>query len=204
MKTTLKKITIAAGMIVIASMLTATASAQCGSLEKPSSGRLLHPQSWRLQNLPEAGSLVLASEDESDDPIVGFWKVTFIAKGNAGIPDGAVIDKAFAQWHSDGTEIMNSSRPPATSSFCLGVWKKVAPSKYKLNHFAISWDENNHVSPLGPANIRETVHLSADGETFAGTFTIDQYDQSGNTLLHVQGQITGRRIKVDTTVSSIL
>jgi hypothetical protein len=205
MKTTLNKImTIAAGMIVIASVLTATARAQCGSLEKPSSGRLLRPQSWQLQNPPETGTLVLASEDESDDPIVGFWKVTFIAKGNSGIPDGTVIDKAFVQWHSDGTEIMNSSRPPVTSSFCLGVWKKVGSSKYKLNHFAISWDANNNVSPVGPANIREVVHLSADGETFAGTFTINQYDQSGNTLLHVQGQITGTRIKVDTTVSSIL
>src|SRR5437899_7459997 len=136
MKTTLNKMTIAAGIIVIASILTATASAECGSLTKPSSNPLLRPQSWQLQNAG-TGTLVLASEDESEDPIVGFWKVTFIAKGNSGIPDGTVIDKAFVQWHSDGTEIMNSSRPPVTSSFCLGVWKKVGPSKYKLNHFAI-------------------------------------------------------------------
>ena len=203
MKTTLNKMTIAAGIIVIASILTATASAECGSLTKPSSNPLLRPQSWQLQNAG-TGTLVLASEDESDDPIVGFWKVTFIAKGNAGIPDGTVIDKAFVQWHSDGTEIMNSSRPPVTSSFCLGVWKKVGQSTYKLNHFAISWDANNNASPVGPANIREVVHLNPDKETFAGTFTIDQYDQSGNTLLHVQGQITGTRIHVDTTVSSVL
>jgi hypothetical protein len=30
-----------------------------------------------------------------------------------------VIDAGFAQWHSDGTEIMNS-HAPATSNFCLG------------------------------------------------------------------------------------
>jgi hypothetical protein len=203
MKTRLNRMTIAASIIVIALMVTATAGAQCGSLGKHSSGGLLRPQSW-LQNPAETGSLVLASEDESDEPIVGFWKVKFIAKGNAGIPDGTVIDNAFAEWHSDGTEIMNSSRPPDTSSFCLGVWKKVASSKYKLNHFAISWDENNHVSPIGPANIRETVHISADGETFTGSFTIDQYDQSGNHLAHVQGQLAGKRIQVDTGVSSIL
>ena len=61
-------------------------------------------------------------------PIVGFWKVKFISEGNSGIPDGTVIDNGFAQWHSDGTEILNSSRPPATSSFCLGVWQKSGPS----------------------------------------------------------------------------
>src|ERR1044072_6868291 len=57
--------------------------------------------------------------------IVGFWHVDFIAEGNTnGIPDGTSIDSAYVQWHSDGTEIMNSSRDPRTSSFCLGVWKK--------------------------------------------------------------------------------
>jgi hypothetical protein len=200
MKATLNKMSMAAGIIVIVWMLTAMASAQCGSLGKPSSGRL-KPQSW-LDNPSQQGSLVLASENESDEPIVGFWKVTFTAQGNTGIPDGTVIDKAFAQWHGDGTEIMNSSRPPVTSSFCLGVWKKVGPSKYKLNHFAISWDVNNN--PVGPANIREDVLLSHDRATFVGTFTIDQYDQSGNVLAHIEGQITGTRINVDTTVSSVL
>jgi hypothetical protein len=46
----------------------------------------------------------------------------------------------FSQWHSDGTEILNSSRPPATSNFCLGVWEKTGPFAYKLNHFALSSD----------------------------------------------------------------
>ncbi len=54
-------------------------------------------------------------------PIVGFWHVKFIAKGNGFIPDGTVIDMGFSQWHSDGTEILNSSRPPpATSAWVSG------------------------------------------------------------------------------------
>jgi hypothetical protein len=54
-------------------------------------------------------------------PIIGFWHVTFISKGTGFIPDDTVVDKGFSQWHSDGPEILNSSRPPATSNFCLGV-----------------------------------------------------------------------------------
>jgi hypothetical protein len=181
------------GVIVMGFCLTLTASAACGT----NAG--LQRQSFTLED-PTSGSLLLV--DDHPDPIVGFWQITFTAKGNAGIPDGAQIDKAFAQWHSDGTEIMNSSRPPITSSFCLGVWEKTAPGRYKLNHFAISWDQGNNL--VGPANIRENVRLSRDGNSFMGTFTIDQYDQSGNTLAHVTGELSGKRIGVNTPIGSVL
>ena len=140
-------------------------------------------------------------ERQDDDPIVGFWRVKLVSKDNSGIPDGAVLDAGYSQWHSDGTEILNSSRPPETQSFCLGVWKKVGPFHYKLNHFAISWANGNL---LGPANIREDIVLSHDGNSFTGTFTIDQYDQAGNTLVHLVGQIEAKRITVDTPVTDVL
>jgi hypothetical protein len=147
-------------------------------------------------------SLLLASDRESDEPIVGFWKVTAVAKGNPDIPDGVVLDNAYTQFHSDGTEITNSSRPPVTSSFCLGVWKKVGPSHYRLNHFAISWDQNSN--PVGPAHLREDIVVSPDGKTFTATFSVDQFDQSGNVLLHVTGQSVGRRITVNTPASDVM
>jgi hypothetical protein len=53
---------------------------------------------------------------------VGFWKATLVSEGSPGIPDGTVIDAGFAQWHSDGTEILNSPRPAASSNFCLRIW----------------------------------------------------------------------------------
>jgi hypothetical protein len=203
MKSMVTKLALGMCLIMIASMFTAVASAQCGSLETFRAGTV-KPQSWRSQIPAGGGSLVLVAEPESDESIVGLWRVTFIAKGNVGIPDGVVVDKAFAQWHRDGTEIMNSSRPPATSSFCLGIWKKVRSFKYKLNHFAISWDPNNNAAPLGLANIREEVVLSPDRESFTGDFTIDQYDQHGNVLVHIQGQLLGTRINVDTTVANVM
>jgi len=181
MKTTLKWFVATLGFALTAMLLPAAAGADCG----------LAPASWQGQGA-------------SADAIVGMWKVTFTAQGNNGAPpDGVVLDEAFVQWHSDGTEIMNSSRNPATQSFCLGVWQRVGPREYKLNHFAISWDPAVPDHPLGPANIREDVTLSHDGKTFWGTFTIDQYDDSKNLLVHLTGQLKGTRITVSTPISSL-
>jgi hypothetical protein len=175
-------------------------NAECGDLSKFKLNALLHPQSWQGMGFASASLLQV---DSSVDPIVGFWQVTLTAKGNnPGPPDGVVIDKGFSQWHSDGTEILNSSRPPVTQSFCLGVWKKLASGKYKLNHFPISWDPNSNL--VGVANLREEVTLSADGNTVTGTFTIDQYDQAGNKLVHLIGTVSGTRLTVYTPASAVL
>ncbi len=176
------------------------ANAECGDLQRYKPGASLQPQSW--QGIGEFGQASLLRVSDAADPIVGFWQVTLTAEGNPGPPDGTVIDKGFSQFHSDGTEILNSSRPPVTQSFCLGVWKKVSPGHYKLNHFPISWDQNSNL--VGVANIREDIFLSKDGKSFTGTFTIDQYDQSGNTLAHLIGVVSATRITVDTPASSIL
>lgn len=201
MQAVVKKLTVVVGLLLFWAAVVPQVSAECGSLNIFTKGALLHRQSWQSQGEYPSASLLLAAEQSSDDPIVGFWKVTFTARGNADIPDGTPIDQAYVQWHSDHTEIMNSSRPPVTSSFCLGVWKRVGHSRYSLNHFAISWDANSN--PVGPANIREHVALARDGQSFSGSFTIDQYDQSGNLLVHIQGDITGSRISVDTPASAI-
>jgi hypothetical protein len=108
----------------------------------------------------------------------------------------------LVQWHADGTEIMNSSRPPVTGSFCLGVWKKIGPRKYKLNHFAKSFDGSSN--PVGPTNIQEIVVLSPSGKTFEGAFTVDDYDTSGNLLGHGEGKVVGTRIDVNTAIQHLL
>ena len=128
--------------------------------------------------------------------IVGLWHVDFVAEGNAnGIPDGTPIDSAYVQWHSDGTEIMNSSRDPRTSSFCLGVWKKAGAFTYTLKHLALSWNDDG--TPLGPATILENVTLAHGGDTFTGTFTITQYATDGITIIPptpIVGTLAGTRI----------
>ena len=106
------------------------------------------------------------------------------------------------QWHGYGTAILNSSRAPATQSFCLGVWEKTGRSMYKLNHFPLSWNPDETL--LGPANIREEITLSPDHNSYVGTFTLDQYNPGGNLLAHVVGRVKAKRITVDTTITDVL
>jgi hypothetical protein len=188
-------ITALSTILFVATFATA-AGAECGNFAKSTLRPSVQHQSGLNFRLTTAA---LNLEDDSTEPIVGFWKVTFTSEGTAGIPDGAIIDQAYAQWHSDGTEIMNSSRPPITQSFCLGVWEKTDRLHYKLNHFAISWDVSNNL--VGPANIREEVTVARDHNSFTGTFTIDQYDQAGNVLIHITGQLAGKRITVRSPAS---
>jgi hypothetical protein len=198
-RTLLKAAAATMGLVVCATAFMQTARADCGSytssgqklMPAPAQRPLLRPAAFRLAALS-----VAARDDDSDAAIVGMWKVQFVSEGTNGIPDGTMIDSAYAQWHSDGTEIMNSGRPPITSSFCLGVWKKTGESTYKLNHFALSWDPSGTVF-VGPANIRENVTLNAQGSSFSGTFTIDQFDTNGNTLAHIVGKINAQRVTAD-------
>jgi hypothetical protein len=127
--------------------------------------------------------------------IVGLWRVTFVAKGNAaGPPDGVVLDNALVTWHADGTELMNSSRAPRTQSYCMGVWKRTGHDSYRLNHWALSWSDDGNM-PVGPANIREEVTLGPGGNSYTGTFDIRQYNADESVVLgHVTGVIAATRI----------
>jgi hypothetical protein len=204
MQPAVRKLTTIVASFVLGAFFTVNAYARCSDFGRSASN--LHRQAGQNSDAFQPGSLRLVSEDT--DSIVGMWHVVFTAKGNFGPglpPDGAPIDTGFAQWHSDGTEIMNSSRNPATGSFCLGVWKKVQPLQYKLNHWAISWDPAVDPNrPQGPANIREDVVLDPDGDSFHGTFVIDQYDRSGNLLIEIKGAVDATRVTVDTTISGVL
>lgn len=146
---------------------------------------------------------MLASHHQgSDDRIVGFWKAKFVAEGTPGIPDGTVIDSPLVQWHADGTEIMNSSRPPATGNICLGVWQKSGPSSYELNHFALNFDSSGNF--IGPGQIREDITLDQKADQYEGSFTLDLFDPVGNLLSHIAGRVTATRITVDTPVGDVL
>lgn len=207
MKSALKTLAGTLGAIALALLLAPVSNAQCGGLPN----KLAHPANWQSQ--PASAHLLRTAyavndlqhpdADLSSEPIVGFWHVKFFAKGNAEPPDGTEIDAGFSQWHSDGTEIMNSGgRSPITSNFCLGVWEKVGERKYRLNHFATGWDPTG-ATLIGPANIKEEVTINEAGKVFEGTFTITQYDESLNVKEQVVGIIIGTRITTATPPSSI-
>jgi hypothetical protein len=150
-----------------------------------------------------AAPLAAARPAEAGPSIVGFWHVQFIASGNAGIPDGVILDDGFVQWHSDGPEIMNSSREPGTGNFCMGVWENGGQRTFRLNHFAMGWDNTGQlctppagktVCYPGVTNIRETVSVTPQGDTYDGTLTIDQYDLQNHLLFRITGTVKGERI----------
>jgi len=90
------------------------------------------------------------------------------------VATGLAMREAFEMrtvkdWLMNGTEIMNSTRAPATQSFCMGVWHKTGAVSYVLNHFALSFDSNGTF--VGPA--REDIILAKKADHYRGTFTID-------------------------------
>jgi hypothetical protein len=191
------------GVLAIAlhgTVFVSKATAQCGYSQWNATDALqpLSPAA-AVQTEPEALSRA-ADNERSDGKIVGFWKFQFVSQGSSGIPDGAVVDNGFTQWHSDGTEITNSFRPPSTGNFCLGVYQQTGSSTYTLNHFALGWDALGNF--IGPVQIKENVTLSHNSNQFTGTFTIDQFNPAGNVLAHVQGQVTATRITVSTPLGN--
>jgi len=46
--------------------------------------------------------------------------------------------------------------------------------------------------------------LGPNADTYAGTFTIDQYSLSGHLLAHIEGKVTATRITVNTPVADVL
>jgi hypothetical protein len=197
---------IALALLALAMFFATRAHADCLSVARPHAS--LKPQSWE----GSFSSASLLPVHDGDDGIVGFWHVTFTAKGNTGTgapPDGAPIDNALITWHADGTELMNSGRPPQDGNFCMGVWKKTGRNCYALNH--LTWAGNDTTNaptgignPTGSTRIQESVVLSPDGNHYYGHFTLDAYDTTGTNVAHIIGVISGTRITVNTTVSDIM
>ena len=191
-------------MVSLAMGLVTEASAGC--VNPPGfKASALQPISWQGTGEFGPGSPLLVADDHDDyvDGIVGFWRVTYVTKGTPGLPDGTVLDDAFQQWHSDGTEIHNSQKPAASGNICLGIWKKTGRSHYTLNHFYLAWDPTN-TSLHDRVQIREEIDLDRGGDEHFGTFTIDNYDLEGNLSFHVQGTVDATRITVKTDLKDLL
>ena len=168
------------------------ASAGCAPSLSP--GERNAPQTYSARN--SVGLMQVGYWDDEDDnaAVVGLWKFKFVSKGSKGIPDGALIDAGYVTWHNDGTELMNSGRVPKTGSFCMGAWKQTGYRTFKLNHYALSWDDSGSAF-VGPTNIREQITVDHSGKSYSGTFTLVQYSVDETTVLAtVKGVVTASRI----------
>ena len=201
MKTISKMLGAALGFVLMGALLTAMAAAQCGTQTAK-----LHKQAWRVGD----PSALLTQAADPEEAIVGMWHVTLTAEGNSGgPPDGTPLDNALIVWHSDGTEIMTSMRPPQDGDICMGVWKKVGPGEYRVNH--IAWFGNDTTNapsgignPTGPTRIIEKVTVSADGSCLSGTFSLRATDITGKTTAIILGKMAGTRVTVETTIPELL
>jgi len=188
MKSISRIATVLFALAVLATVSTLPARADCGFALPKTGAFLLHQNTGEAEQVIPASVKSVASQSDTD-PIVGMWSVSFVSGGTE-------IDHGLSQWHSDGTEFMNSGGlSPATQNFCMGVWKNVN-GVYQLNHFAFTYDLSGN--PTGTANIREKIKVGHPANTFSGSFTVDIYDLNGNLVAHVEGTITGTRITVST------
>ena len=133
------------------------------------------------------------NDDRYKEPsIVGFWHFKFFLGGNE-------IDAGNQQWHSDGTEILNSgARPPIIGDFCLGVWEQVGPRHYRLNHRGLGWNDTGTAFQETDVFLFD-VYLSPDGNSYSGTFTLNVYDEKGAPMgSPAKGTVTASRITVNT------
>ncbi|HEY2782944.1 MAG TPA: hypothetical protein VGI90_19335 [Steroidobacteraceae bacterium] len=152
-------------------------------------------------------------------PIVGLWAFKYTSMGNSqtlGIPDGAPIDNGNTAWFADGNEVtFSGARNPIVGASCIGVWKQTGARTYVLNHIGLSWNPlAPYSAPAGPGNpgggpgasggpafIKQFVTLSRDGQSYTGTFSINQLMPDGKTPAlpaPIKGMITATRITVDT------
>jgi hypothetical protein len=204
MKAISRTLAITLSAAICGALFVSNAWAGCGDLSNLQ-GPFVFPQaSPRLvRSTASAASAETAyARGPARASIVGLWNVQFLSQGNTGhnpsIPDGALIDWGFNQWHSDGTELLNSGGHAAnTGNFCMGVWGQTGFLMFELNHYALSYDATSGAL-ANIVNIREQVTLSPSGDSYNGTFTLDVYDPNGSHVDHVAGNITATRVTVDT------
>jgi hypothetical protein len=181
--------------------LVSPAVAGCGDWTALQNPTAYQQQAMNMTMRPKIAAAKQQTGNPANPSIVGMWSVQYVAQGNSTrtppIPDGTIVDFGYSQWHSDGTEMLNSGgHSPATENFCMGVWGQTGFLTYELNHFALSYDLTSQTL-TAYVNIREQVTLSPSGDMYAGTFTIDVYSTAGTHVDHIAGNITGQRITVD-------
>ena len=148
---------------------------------------LMHAAAWHDG---QASSLLHQAQIDAGNrhSIVGLWSFKMTSGAQ-------VVDFGYQEWHSDGTEILNSgSRAPATGNFCMGVWTQTAPSRFHLNHYPLVVDNNGVLQAR--VVLKMDVTVDPGGETFSGTFTQDVLDATGAHKIAptMTGPVTATRV----------
>jgi hypothetical protein len=190
--------------LAFGSILVPGAFAQCGVPSK-----LVKPAVWHPSDKTRLMYVRRNDDDDHEAPIVGMWHVIFTGETMNGAPFSGTVDNSIVVFHSDGTEIMASSRPAQDGNICLGLYERTARFKYRINH--IPWQGNDPSNapsgignPAGGAQLLEKITLSPDGDTYTGSFSLQAYDPSGNPTVLFTGSLKAKRITINTPFSDLL
>jgi hypothetical protein len=201
------------GMTVRAAGLTATlcligltvagqAGATCmdkafhaGSPFKPANDVHFAPALYRFDELQGFSLRTVADEAFDHDSIVGLWEFKWA---------GFSVDYGTQAYHSDGTELtFSGGQNPETGDTCQGVWRKIGPSTYTLNHIAMGW-----TAPGAGFGTRVHLHfvikVDPSGNKFSGVYKAavysvsptDPFDESVE-VAHGTGTVTATRVQPD-------
>src|SRR5579859_7997221 len=167
MKATLAILSKSLVLAVFAATLTPSVFAGCGEGKAAPAGK--QPQIHLMQAAYRPARFVLVDDAPPGANVVGFWHVVFTQSTDFG---GGLFDDSYAEWHSDGTEIMNSGvHSPAYGNFCMGVWTKTGPSSYTLKHVALDYSRQpiGSTTPSVIVIISEQVTVDRTGNHFTGS-----------------------------------
>lgn len=127
-------------------------------------------------------------ENDSKPAVLGVWKrLEYVG--------GVVVDIGFAQYNAGGAELTNDTGPSGGgNNFCMGAWKRIGRRTYEQVHPFFVFDTSGRAMAI--AIERSSFTISRDGNTFAGKWSQDNYDFSGNVIAgtHSEGTLTGTRI----------
>lgn len=119
--------------------------------------------------------------------IVGLWSFVFTPTAGPG-------DWGYQQWHSDGTEIMNSGgHSPASANFCLGTWRQSGPNTYHLKHFPLAYNPATGTL-MFKIIVTEDVTIDATQNHFSGHMHLDFFNPGGVFQFSQDGPVTGDRV----------
>ena len=115
--------------------------------------------------------------------IVGQWQVVMTAF--PGTPGEFIYDVAFQQFHTDGTELMNSAGvPPTIGNGCIGVLERGSQGASRLRHMTWNWngDEVLGDAPTGYFLLDATLRPNSQGTAYSGTWKAASYDLGAGPL----------------------
>jgi hypothetical protein len=154
------------------------------SSAQASCGAPLGAKAGVISKMPHLKLSPSQAAPEGYGSIVGMWMNNFIVGGN-------VVVTSISTWHSDGTEFDNVDLPPIVGNICQGVWESTGVGKVQEHHFGWTFDQSGN--PSGYFTLEQTLKLSRDGLRYSGPFDQKYYDNQGNLLTEINGDMSATR-----------